>query len=90
MFLYTSGFAELLRARLWAAEGEDRESGASALEWAIIAAISVVMAVAIGTVIYKVVDKKSTDINNCANVAVGTQCAGGTGGTGTGTGGGTK
>ena len=77
MYLYASGMAEGLKARLWAKDGEDRESGASALEWAIIAAISVVMATVIGTVIYNVVQTKGTNITTCANVPVGGTCAGG-------------
>lgn len=52
-----------------------RELGASALEWAIIAAISVVMATVIGAVIYHIVSTKSTAIQNCANQPVNTSCA---------------
>jgi Flp pilus assembly pilin Flp len=62
--------------------GEDRELGASALEWAIIAAISVVMATVIGSVIYNVVSDKSTQVQNCATQTVDTKCDTG-GGTGT-------
>jgi Flp pilus assembly pilin Flp len=65
MFLYAPGMAEALKHRLWAAEGEDRESGASALEWAIIAAITVVMASVIAAVIYQVVSDKSQKITDC-------------------------
>lgn len=83
MYLYAPGTAEALRACgvrswLWALhneDGEDRELGASALEWAIIAAISVVMATVIGAVIYNVVSTKSTNISNCANQPVNTSCA---------------
>lgn len=48
---------------------EDRELGASALEWAVISAIVVTAAVLIGTVIYNVVTKKTTAISNCGSVA---------------------
>jgi Flp pilus assembly pilin Flp len=80
MYLYTPGTAEALRGRgvrswLWAADGEDREAGASALEWAIIAAISVVMATVIGAVIYNVVSTKATKVNTCAAVAANVSCA---------------
>ena len=85
MYLYAAGMAEGLKARLWAMggeEGEDRQLGASALEWAIIAAISVVMATVIGSVIYNVVSSKSDQVQNCANQAVSTKCdtGGGTSG----------
>ena len=87
MYLYAPGTAEAYRARglrSWkiAADGEDRELGASALEWAIIAAIAVVMATVIGSVIYNVVDTKSKDIQKCADKAVNTQCDTGGGTTG--------
>jgi hypothetical protein len=52
--------------------GPDR--GASALEWAIIAAISVVIATIIGAVIYNVVQNKSNDIQKCGDAPVGTKC----------------
>jgi Flp pilus assembly pilin Flp len=77
MYLYAGGMAEGLKSWFWADDTEDRESGASALEWAIIAAISVVMATVIGTVIYNVVNTKSQDIQRCGSVAVGSNCAGG-------------
>jgi Flp pilus assembly pilin Flp len=52
-----------------------KDRGASALEWAIIAAISVVMATVIGAVIYHIVSTKSSDIKNCANQPVGATCS---------------
>jgi Flp pilus assembly pilin Flp len=79
MYLYAGGMAEGLRARLQSTKHEDRELGASALEWAIIAAISVVIATVIGTVVYNVVTSKGKDITNCANQPVGTNCAPGGG-----------
>ena len=87
MYLYAPGTAEAFRARglrswKFVGDGEDRELGASALEWAIIAAIAVVMATVIGSVIYNVVDTKSTNIQNCANKAVNTKCDTGGGTTG--------
>jgi Flp pilus assembly pilin Flp len=48
---------------------EDRELGASALEWAVISAIVVTAAVLIGTVIYNVVNNKTAAIKNCGSVA---------------------
>ncbi|MEX2292014.1 MAG: hypothetical protein WD794_17015 [Mycobacteriales bacterium] len=53
-----------------------RDAGASALEFAIIAAIVVVAASVIGAVIYNIVDTKSTQLDNCANQPIGSaQCA---------------
>ena len=59
-----------------------RDAGASALEFAIIAAIVVVAASVIGAVIFNVVRDKSTDLENCAEVAIGSECAGSGGGGG--------
>lgn len=58
------------------AGGADR--GASALEWAVIAAVLVVAASAIGVVVYNVVTEKGAALEECANQPVGSQC--GTGG----------
>lgn len=63
------------RARRAAAQGCD--AGASALEWAIIAAVVVVAASVIGGAIYKIVQDKSQDLENCAQVAVGASCGAG-------------
>ena len=53
-----------------------RDAGASALEFAIIAAIVVVAASVIGGVIYNIVDTKSTKLNQCANQPIGSaKCA---------------
>jgi hypothetical protein len=51
-----------------------RDAGASALEFAIIAAIVVVAASVIGAVIYNVVETKSTDLQTCADQAVSAKC----------------
>lgn len=48
-----------------------REAGASALEFAIIAAIVVVAASVIGAVIYNIVDDKSSKLEDCANQPIG-------------------
>jgi Flp pilus assembly pilin Flp len=53
------------RARALRAD-DDRERGASALEWAIISAILVTAAVLIGGVIYRVVSSKGTQLEQCA------------------------
>ena len=59
-------------AELRGPHGSDqRERGASALEWAIIAAVVVVAASVIGGVIYNVVDSKSQQLQQCANQPVG-------------------
>ncbi|AKU18066.1 hypothetical protein [Luteipulveratus mongoliensis] len=51
-----------------------REEGASALEWAIIAAIVVVAATAVGAVVYKVVTNKASQIDNCGSLPAGSKC----------------
>ena len=48
-----------------------RDAGASALEFAVIAAIDVVAASVIGAVIFNVVQDKSTQLDACANQPVG-------------------
>jgi len=64
-----------LRARVGAVRSpERRDLGASALEWAIIAAISVVIATIIGTVVYNIVNNKSSDIQKCGSQPVGGKC----------------
>lgn len=68
-----------LRSRLRAALAHPRDAGASALEWAIIAAVVVVAASLIGGAVYKIVADKSQALEACANVAVGAACAGGSG-----------
>ena len=50
---------------------ETRDLGASALEWAIIAAVAVVMAVLIGGIIYKIVDDKGQTLQNCGTTPIG-------------------
>jgi hypothetical protein len=64
-----------LRARVRAVRApERRDLGASALEWAIIAAVSVVIATVLGTIIYNIVSSKSSDIEKCGNQPVGGKC----------------
>lgn len=60
------------RARCAAAGGRDR--GASALEWAVIAAVVVVAASLIGGAVFKIVQTRSADLTKCSAVAVGTEC----------------
>jgi Flp pilus assembly pilin Flp len=61
------------RARRAAAQG--RDAGASALEWAVIAAIVVVAATLIGGAVYNIVQTKSTQLEACAASAI-TTCTG--------------
>lgn len=61
--------ARSLRAR------DDLDRGASALEWAIIAAVVVVAASVIGGVIFNIVQNKSAALDACANAPVGAACA---------------
>ncbi|MEZ0492845.1 hypothetical protein AB2L28_11425 [Kineococcus sp. TBRC 1896] len=65
--------ALLARARRAAAAG--RDAGASALEWAVIAAVVVVAASLIGGAVYKIVQDKSRELQTCATVAVGGSCS---------------
>ena len=66
--------------RLRRMAGTAKERGASALEFAIIAAIVVVLASIIGGVVYKIVSDKSKNLKDCANQPIGTACSGGAGG----------
>jgi len=68
----------MLSARLAAARSEDRERGASVVEWVVITTIVVVLAVTIGIIITNALNKKATDIQNCINTAGGTSsnCSG--------------
>jgi Flp pilus assembly pilin Flp len=59
----------MLSARLAAARSEDRERGASVVEWVVITTIVVVLAVTIGVVITKALTTKSNDISTCINNA---------------------
>lgn len=53
-----------------------RDAGASALEFAIIAAIVVVAASVVGAVIYNVVEARSEQLEDCANQPIGSEaCA---------------
>ncbi|GAA4662267.1 hypothetical protein [Kineococcus glutinatus] len=73
----------LRRSRAARARGA-ADLGASALEWAIIAAIVVVAASVIGGVVYGIVQDKSASLTACANQAVSATCStGGTAGGGT-------
>ncbi len=80
MLWYAGVLVDMLVGRVQALRASDElDRGASALEWAIIAAIAVVIATVIGGVIYNVVKQKGTDLQTCANQPVGSSCDGGTG-----------
>lgn len=51
-----------------------RDRGASALEWALIAAVVVVAASLIGGAVYNAVADKAADVEQCTDVAVGGTC----------------
>jgi Flp pilus assembly pilin Flp len=57
-----------------ARQAHSDEEGASALEWAIIAAILVVAATTIGAIIYRIVQQKGSQLEQCANQPVGSSC----------------
>lgn len=61
-------------ARIRAAFAGQRERGASALEWALIAAIAVVAATLIGTAVYNAVSNKADQVGTCADQPVGSNC----------------
>jgi len=71
----------LLRARIAsaraAAEGEDRQLGASAVEWVVITMITLVIIGVAGTAIYDAISTKSGQVSACIGSANGTtsQCA---------------
>lgn len=74
MLFYLGVLVDVVRGRVAALrEDENRDLGASALEWAIIAAISVVIASIIGAVVYSVVNDKGSSIKKCASQANGQQ-----------------
>lgn len=76
MLAYVLVLTDILRARVHdVRHGPKRDLGASALEWAIIAAIAVVIASVIGAVIYNVVKDKGNNIKTCAKVAVDSSCS---------------
>lgn len=54
--------------------GPGRDAGASALEWAVIAAIVVVAATLIGGAVYKIVQTKSEELTKCSQTTVGGVC----------------
>lgn len=60
-----------LRARIARITTGARDRGASALEFAIIAAVVVVAASVIGAVIFNIVQDKSTELQECANQPIG-------------------
>lgn len=67
----------MLSARLAEARSEDRERGASVVEWVVITTIVVVLAVTIGIIITNALNQKAQVIKNCINTAGGTTgCSG--------------
>jgi len=59
-----------LAARLAAARAkEDRERGASVVEWVVITTIVVAIAIFVGGLLYTTLENKGTDINNCIKTA---------------------
>lgn len=67
----------MLSARLAEAKSEDRERGASVVEWVVITTIVVVLAVTIGIIITDALNQKANTIKNCINDAGGTTgCSG--------------
>ena len=48
--------------------------GASALEWALIAAVVVVAAALIGAAVFNVIQTRAAQVQQCGNVAAGGTC----------------
>jgi Flp pilus assembly pilin Flp len=70
----------LRRSRLRKDKDSDHpDKGASALEWAIIAAVTVLMVSVIGGVIFNIVTEKSADLQDCSDQPVGSVCDGAAG-----------
>jgi Flp pilus assembly pilin Flp len=66
-----------LSARLAEARSEDRERGASVVEWVVITTIVVVLAVTIGVIITNALNTKAAQIQGCINTAgTDTGCSG--------------
>ena len=62
-----------LLTRLRAARQDER--GATVLEWALIAAAVVVAASIIAAVIFRIIDTKSGQLEDCANQPANVQCS---------------
>ena len=74
MFLYPMMLLQIALVRARALRDDDtRDRGASAIEWAIIAAITVVAAVGIGAIVYNIVTKKSATLQKCGRREPGRQ-----------------
>lgn len=66
--------AYTLRVQRELLSGERRDRGASALEWALIAAVVVVAAALIGAAVYNVISTRSAQVTQCGNAAPGATC----------------
>ncbi len=71
-----------VRRRLATTRGAVRDAGASALEFAIIAAVTVLAASVIGGLVYTIVGDRAEELENCSTQAVGSACDDGPGGGG--------
>lgn len=71
----------VLRERLRRNVSDVRDRGASAIEFAIIAAVVVVAASVVGGVVYGIVSNKSDQLKACSEQAIGATSCGVSGGT---------
>jgi Flp pilus assembly pilin Flp len=62
-----------LLARLRSRHADER--GATVLEWALIAAAVVVATSVIAAVIFRIIDRQSNDLEQCANQPANVECA---------------
>ncbi|PZU47624.1 MAG: hypothetical protein DI571_04120 [Arsenicicoccus sp.] len=51
-----------------------KDRGASALEWALIAAVVVVAAALIGAAVFNVIQSRAAEVQRCGNLAPGATC----------------
>jgi Flp pilus assembly pilin Flp len=66
-----------LRARFDRVRSDDRERGASAVEWVVISMVLVGLCVAVGAVIYTAVSGEATNVSNCIGGGTGNNTQGG-------------
>lgn len=74
MISYIGVLIDVLRGRIEHVRKGGLDRGASALEWAIIAGVSVLIATFIGVVIYHFVQAKGNQLQSCQDVPAGQQC----------------
>ena len=67
--------SSVVHRRLQRARDERDQRGATVLEWALIAAVVVVAASIIAAVIFRIINSKSQDLEDCANKPANVACS---------------